>query len=406
MIRNISISAFINTIFILALVAVSITFAIFIKLDKQRYNITMQKKYELVAENIIKSLESKPSETGIKFIINQFKLIQIKDKKLKLKLLNEGKPLILRDTIDGIYRIISLDDMLYIYVQRDGYNLMLKDTQTYTYNLIIISLAIAISLGVLFSLYYILKKKLKPLRNLNKEIKKFSEGNFNVKIKSNSSDEIGTIAKTFDEALTHINNQRKSKDLFMRNMMHELKTPITKAMFIAETLEDEKKRDMLQKAFHRMDDIIKELAMVEKLTSNNTFVYKELSSFSKIYTRTLDISLLSPDKISSKIEDFKLNVDVVMFSIALKNLIDNAIKFSPDSHAFLDANRHRIDIISQGEPLKEKLEYYTEPFSQEEKRSDGFGLGLYIVKTIANLHEFKLIYKHNKGKNIFSILID
>ncbi|WP_424688398.1 ArsS family sensor histidine kinase [Halarcobacter ebronensis] len=406
MIRNISISAFINTIFILALIAVSITFAIFIKLDKQRYNITMQKKYELVAENILKSLENKPNNAGVKFIVEQFKMIQVDKQEQKLQIINNGKPLILRDTLDGVYRIIILDDILYIYVQRDGYNLMLKDTQSYTYNLMIISLAIAISLGVLFSLYYILKRKLKPLRQLNKEIKKFSEGDFNVKIKSNSTDEIGTIAKTFDEALTHINNQRKSKDLFMRNMMHELKTPITKAMFIAETLEDEKKRDMLQKAFHRMDDIIKELAMVEKLTSSNTFVYKELTSFFKIYTKTLDIALLSPDKISSKIKDFNLNADTAMLSVALKNLIDNAIKFSPNSHAILNANKHRIDIISEGEPLKENLEYYTEPFSQEEKRSDGFGLGLYIVKTIANLHGFKLVYNHNKGKNIFSILID
>ncbi|RXK03046.1 two-component sensor histidine kinase [Arcobacter sp. CECT 8989] len=406
MIRNISISAFINTIFILALIAVSITFAIFIKLDKQRYNITMQKKYELVAENILKSLESKPNNAGVKFIVDQFKMIQVDKQEQKLQIISNGKPLILRDTLDGVYRIIILDDILYIYVQRDGYNLMLKDTQSYTHNLMIISLAIAISLGVLFSLYYILKRKLKPLRQLNKEIKKFSEGDFNVKIKSNSTDEIGTIAKTFDEALTHINNQRKSKDLFMRNMMHELKTPITKAMFIAETLDDEKKRDMLQKAFHRMDDIIKELAMVEKLTSSNTFVYKELTSFFKIYTKTLDIALLSPDKISSKIKDFNLNADTAMLSVALKNLIDNAIKFSPNSHAILNANKHRIDIISEGEPLKENLEYYTEPFSQEEKRSDGFGLGLYIVKTIANLHGFKLVYNHNKGKNIFSILID
>ncbi|RXK05080.1 ArsS family sensor histidine kinase [Halarcobacter bivalviorum] len=406
MIRNISISAFINTIFILALIAVSITFAIFIKLDKQRYNITMQKKYELVAENILKSLEGKPNNAGIKFIVDQFKMVQLTKQEQKLRIINNGKTLILRDTLDGVYRIFILDDILYIYIQRDGYNLMIKDTQSYTHNLMIIALAIAISLGVLFSLYYILKRKLKPLRRLNKEIKKFSEGNFNVKIKFNSTDEIGTIAKTFDEALTHINNQRKSKDLFMRNMMHELKTPITKAMFIAETLEDEKKRDMLQKAFHRMDDIIKELAMVEKLTSSNTFVYKELTSFFKIYTRTLDIALLSPDKLTSKIKDFKLNADIAMFSVALKNLIDNAIKFSPNSHATLNADKHRIDIISEGEPLKESLEYYTEPFSQEEKRSDGFGLGLYIVKTIANLHGFKLVYNHNKGKNIFSILID
>ncbi len=150
-------------------------------------------------------------------------------------------PVLMRQSSHGMYRIFSFEDNLYTYVQRDGYNLMIQDSQNYSYNLLIISLAIALSLGTIFSLYYILKRKLKPLRDLNNEIKKFSEGNLNVKIKSCSSDEIGTIAKTFDEALTHINNQTKSKELFMRNMMHELKTPITKAMFIAETLDDEKK---------------------------------------------------------------------------------------------------------------------------------------------------------------------
>ncbi len=406
MIRNISISAFINTIFILALIAISITFAIFIKLDKQRFNISMQKKYELVAESVIKSLNSNPGKSGLKIIINPFKVKEIENDELKLKIINEAKPIIMRKSELGMYRIFSLEDTLYIYVQRDGYNLMLQDIQSYSYNLLIIALAISLSLGILLSLYYILKKKLKPLRDLNNEIKKFSQGDLNVKIYSNSTDEIGTIAKTFDNAITHINNQTKSKDLFMRNMMHELKTPITKAMFIAETLQDDKKREMLQRAFHRMDDIIKELAMVEKLTSSNTFVYKELTSFFKIYTKTVEITMISADKISAKINDFKLNADTAMLSVALKNLIDNAIKFSPNKHASLIANKHRIDVISEGEALKYDLEYYTEPFSQEEKRSDGFGLGLYIVKTIANLHDYKLIYKHQNGKNIFTILID
>lgn len=406
MIRNISISAFINTIFILALIAISITFAVFIKLDKQRYNISMQKKYELVAESLLKSLDTNLTNNGIKIIVNQFKMNKLEDDDLKLKIINEAKPLVLRQSSFGIYRIFSLEDILYTYVQKDGYNLMLFDKQSYSHNLLIISLAMAVSFGILISLYYILKRKLKPLRRLNKQIKKFSEGDLNVRINSNSKDEIGTIAKTFDDAITHINNQTKSKELFMRNMMHELKTPITKAMFIAETLEDDKKREMFQKAFHRMDDIIKELAMVEKLTSNNTFLYKELTSFFKIYTKTLEITMVCSESISSKINDFKINADTAMLSVALKNLIDNAIKFSPNKHATIYANKQRIDIISQGEALKNNLEYYTEPFSQEEKRSDGFGLGLYIVKTIANLHDYNLVYSHKNGKNIFSILID
>lgn len=405
MIRNVSISAFINTIFILALIAISLTFAIFIKLDKQRYHITLQKRYELIAENVLKALEANPTNGQIKMLASQFKVKLVNNNTKHMSILNNSETVIMRKTFFGIYRILKHDDTLYTYVQRDGYNLMIQDTQSYSYNLAIITLAISLSLGILLSLYYILKRKLKPLKELNNQIKKFSNGDLNIRIESRSSDEIGTIAKTFDEAITHINNQTKSKELFMRNMMHELKTPITKAMFIAETLDDDKTRENLQKAFKRMDDIIKELAMVEKLTSNNTFVYKELTSFFKIYTKTIEITMVNAENISSKIIDFRLNADTAMFSVALKNLIDNAIKFSPNKHANIKASKDRIDISSIGEKLKHSLEYYTEPFSQEEKRSDGFGLGLYIVKTIANLHGHKLIYRHHKGKNTFSILL-
>ncbi|RXJ88266.1 two-component sensor histidine kinase, partial [Malaciobacter molluscorum] len=139
--------------------------------------------------------------------------------------------------------------------------------------------------------------------------------------------------------------------------------------------------------------------MVERLTSNSTLVYKEATSFFKIYKKTVEIAMLNPNKIDAKINDFRLNADTAMLSVALKNLIDNAIKFSPDRHACISANKYKIDFISKGEKLKNNLEYYTEPFSQEEKRSDGFGLGLYIVKTIAHLHGYRLVYQHNAGKN-------
>ena len=88
---------------------------------------------------------------------------------------------------------------------------------------------------------------------------------------------------------------------------------------------------------------------------------------------------------------------------ALKNLIDNAIKFSTNKKAIIEANKSFIKVISQGEPLKNELSFYTDAFYQEDKRSSGFGLGLYIVKAIVNLHKFSLDYEYVDGKNCFII---
>jgi len=403
MIRNISISTFINIIFSLAFVATIITFSLFISFDKQKHEINQQNRYELIAENFLSTFQNLPTAESLINLFKKFQVRPLEDRDEKLKIIKNAQELTITQNYLGTYRVYRYDKQYYIYVQQYGYNLMLKDIRNSNYSMVIIISAFVLSLITIFFLYAFLKRKLKPLKLLNKQIIEFSNGNKDIKIKAISNDEIGTIAKSFNEAISLINNQTKSKDLFMRNMMHELKTPITKAMFIAETLNNEQTRDNLQRAFKRMDDIIKELATVEKLTSDNNMIYKEQTSFFNIYTKTLEIMMVTPENIASKIKGFQFEVDVSMFSIALKNLIDNAIKFSPNNKAIINASKEQIEISSLGEPLKYDLDYYTEAFSQEEKRSDGFGLGLYIVKTIVNLHGYKLLYKYENGKNYFII---
>ena len=403
MIKNISISTFVNIIFSLAFISIFITFAMFINYDQQRHEISLQNRYELIAENFLSSFQNQPTAESLLTIFKKFKVKPIEEREKRLEIIKNAQELTITQNYLGTYRVYKYDSNYYIYVQQYGYNIMLKDSDGHNYSMAFIIAGFIVSILTFLILYEILKRKLKPLKLLNKQLIEFSNGNKDVKLNYTSQDEVGTIAKSFNEAINIINNQSKSKDLFMRNMMHELKTPITKAMFIAETLENEKTRENLQRAFKRMDDIIKELATVEKLTSKNTMIYKEENSFLNIYTRTLEIMMINPNNITANIEDFDLKVDNSMMPIALKNLIDNAIKFSPNKKAIIKANKEKIEIISLGEQLKHELSYYTEAFSQEEKRSDGFGLGLYIVKTIVNLHGYKLEYKYEDGKNYFII---
>ena len=403
MIKNISISTFVNIIFSLAFLSIFITFAMFMTYDKQKHELSLQNRYELIAENFLTAFQNQPTSDTLLDLYKKFRVSPVQKREEKLEIIKKAQELTITQTYLGTYRVYKYNEDYYIYVQQFGYNIMLKDARNHRYSMAVIIIGFIISIITFLFLYEILKRKLKPLKILNKQIIEFSNGKKDIKIKCISNDEIGTIAKSFDEAIKTINNQSKSKDLFMRNMMHELKTPITKAMFIAETLDDDKTRENLQKAFKRMDDIIKELATVEKLTSQNTIIYKEVTRFFNIYTKTLEIMMINPENITAKIRDFTFEADSYMFSIALKNLIDNAIKFSPNKNAVINANKEKIEISSLGEPLKNELEYYTEAFSQEEKRSDGFGLGLYIVKTIVNMHGYKLLHKYENGKNYFII---
>ncbi|QKF60111.1 ArsS family sensor histidine kinase [Aliarcobacter lanthieri] len=403
MIKNISISTFVNIIFFFAFMGIFLTFATFISYDKQRHELNIQNRYELIAENFLILFQDHPTSTRLTELYKKFSVKPIEDRNRKLEIIKYAQELTINQNYLGTYRVYKYNEAYYIYVQQYGYNIMLRDIKSHNYNVAFIVAGFVIALTTFLLLYEILNRKLRPLKTLNRQIIEFSNGNKDVKLNYKSRDEVGTIAKNFNEAINIINNQSKSKDLFMRNMMHELKTPITKAMFIAETLEDEKARNNLQRAFKRMDDIIKELATVEKLTSKNTMIYREGVNFLTIFDKTIDLMLISPQSIETQIEDFNFEVDIYMMSIALKNLIDNAIKFGEDKKASVEANKDFIKIGSIGEPLKNKLSFYTDAFYQEEKRSNGFGLGLYIVKTIANLHKFTLSYEHKDGKNYFII---
>ncbi|QKF72402.1 two-component system sensor histidine kinase [Aliarcobacter faecis] len=403
MIKNISISTFINIIFTLAFISIFATFAIFIKYDKERHDSSLQNRYELIAENFLILFQDYPTNERLVELYKKFNVRPIDNRDRILEIINNAQELTITQNYLGTYRVYKFDETFYIYVQQYGYNIMLRDTKHHNYSVAFISIGFIAALIIFLILYEILTKKLKPLKILNRQIIEFSKGNKDIKLNYSGNDEIGTIARNFNEAINIINNQSKSKDLFMRNMMHELKTPITKAMFIAETLENEKTKDNLQKAFRRMDDIIKELATVEKLTSKNTMIYKEKVDFLTIFDKTIDLMLINQKNLEQDIINFYFEVDIYMMSIALKNLIDNALKFSTDKKVKIEANNKSIKIISTGEVLKNSLDFYTDAFYQEDKRSSGFGLGLYIVKTIVNLHKYKLKYKNKDGKNYFII---
>ncbi len=401
--RNFSISTFINLVFILAFSFITLSFLLFVKLDQEKYETRKTQRYSLIADSFLSGFQTFPSQEDLNTLYKKFAVSPIDKKSEKLNIINTAQNMIIQNTIFGNARVYFLDDDYYIYVEKLSYNILLKDLQSRPYNRGFGLLLFISSLFIFLLLFILIKRKFKPLKKLDQQIQQFADGNTNIKLVFNHDDEIGKIARSFNQAIININNLTKSKNLFMRNMMHELKTPITKAMFIAETLDDEKARDSLQKAFARMDNIIKELATVEKLTSNTNVLYKENTNFEEIYQKALSVLLVDNSKITADFKNFDLKVDISLFSIALKNLLDNGIKFSLIKHVEIKACKKEIIVSSKGEKLKYDLEYYTEPFSQEEKRKDGFGLGLYIVKTTAQLHEFSLEYKYEDEKNHFII---
>ena len=264
---------------------------------------------------------------------------------------------------------------------------------------------LTILLNIVFISFYIfLIKKLKPLQNLKKDIVKFSNGCLDIDTSCIGKDEISEVSNEFNNAIEQIRTLTQSRNLFLRNIMHELKTPITKGILISNMMEKGKFQESIKKAFFRLDYLLNEFAQIEEFTSQNIKVDKGDYHIVEIVDNAIDMLLVEKDDIELKIIDnIIVNVDFELLSLVLKNLLDNALKYGDEKPIVLIENK-TISIKNIGKQLEYKIEEYNKPFNRKyENSKESLGLGLYIINTILKTHNLKLDYKFKDGKNIFSI---
>ena len=253
-------------------------------------------------------------------------------------------------------------------------------------------------------LYLWIMKSLAPLAVLKNKIQSFSKGNLDIDCKSDKQDEIAEVANEFDHAVTTIRELLQSRQLFLRAIMHELKTPIGKGRLVAEMLPDEKNKARMHSIFERLNLLIDEFAKIEKITSKNFDLAIKPYKMSDLVDASVDLLMVeNPQRlITMHVDsDYSVNIDFELFTLVIKNLLDNGIKYSTDKHITVIIDNNQLQIINQAPALTEPLENYFKPFHTSKK---GLGLGIYIVKSILDIHMMELKYEHKDGKNIFSIV--
>ena len=261
--------------------------------------------------------------------------------------------------------------------------------------------------GIVFLLIILLYlwviRSLKPLSELKNKIKTFSEGNLDIDCSSYKKDEIAEVANEFNHAVKMIRELIQSRQLFLRAIMHELKTPIAKGRLVSEMINDEKNKARMHSIFERLNLLIDEFAKIEEITSKNFKLTTKLYSITDLIEASIDLLMLENTKDIIELQiinDYSIEVDFQLFALVIKNLLDNAIKYKTVTKVIVQANNQKLAIVNQGPQLEEPMENYYKPFHTSKQ---GLGLGLYIVKSILDIHHKKLDYRYENGENIFTI---
>ncbi len=301
------------------------------------------------------------------------------------------------------FYIVNVKFHRYILINNDRFKLILENLNKPKFPF---ELAIAFvgAILLLLVLYIWVIRSISPLSNLKNQIIRFSEGDLNISCKSDKKDEIAEVANAFDLAVDTIRNLLQSRQLLLRAIMHELKTPIAKGRLLSEMITEPRKKERFHAIFERLNLLIDEFAKVEKITSKNFQADLRNYKMSDILEASIDMLMLDdPNKNIHivKRKDFTVEADFELLSLALKNLIDNGIKYSKNHYVDILLNDNSITISNSADALKEPMDKLFEPFHQSR---NGLGLGLYIVKSILDIHNMELRYNHHNGINSFEIV--
>lgn len=267
---------------------------------------------------------------------------------------------------------------------------------------------------------------MKPLKLVCVGAEKMAKGNFNESIPNYSKDEIGNLADTLNYMSEEILKNERLKNEFISSVSHELRTPLTSIKGWAIVLESSDLEDkeevreglkIIESEVERLTYLVEELLDFSKLISGKITLRKEvlnISEFTQDILRQLGPKLLSRG-IEVVFEDLQvkpIEVDKNRMKQVLINVLDNAIKFSPNDSkiviSVMEDNKYlTISIKDHGYGIsKEDLPHVKEKFYKGRNINASNGIGLSICDEIITQHEGTLEIKSGlqKGTEVIIML--
>lgn len=262
----------------------------------------------------------------------------------------------------------------------------------------------------------------KPIKTMTKSLNHISEGYFDDKIEVKSFTEFGEMSEAVNNMLSKLNSMENSRQEFVSNVSHELKTPLTSIKILADSLiqQPDAPPEVYQEflgdinsEIDRENSIITDLLELVKLDRKNGEMHIAMVSINELLeilmkrikpiaqTHNVDMIFESYRKVDAEVDEVKL-------SLAISNLIENAVKYNKEGgwvKVTLDSD-HKYFIITVSDSgigiPEESLKHIFDRFYRVDKmrarKTGGTGLGLSISKSVVLMHNGQLRVESKEGE--------
>ena len=285
----------------------------------------------------------------------------------------------------------------------------------------LVSMAFALLIAFVSS-YFLTYKMVDPLRKMVGATRKFAKGDFSERVNVSSHDELGELVEAFNVMALSLATLESTRRSFIANVSHELRTPMTTIGGFIDGIRDgtippEQHDHYLQivsdeiKRLSRL--VIQMLNMSEIEAGKKKIQATEFDISERIFRVFLSFEKRIEDKMIEirGFEDMphiKIEADPDMIHQCIYNLVDNAIKFTNEGGYIQvlvaqEQKYARISIRNSGEGLspEEAHRVFERFYKVDKSRSKdvkGTGIGLYIVKSVVELHGGKIVVNSTEGE--------
>ncbi|TLD84566.1 HAMP domain-containing histidine kinase [Helicobacter sp. MIT 11-5569] len=261
---------------------------------------------------------------------------------------------------------------------------------------------------ILLLTFSVILALLHPLKILQSSLEAFGQGNYKIHIPVSKEPQQAKLAESFNMMCAKISKLMLAREFVLRNIGHELKTPISKAKIALELMPENPQKELVGKCIYNLDNLTSQILMFEKIQEGKDLLFLEDFDVETLLIKTLEQLFIEEEILEIVLdENFKIHGDLQFLSIALKNLIDNAFKYKSEGKIVLQAYKSngecRIAVKNYGKELQQEIAYYLEPFSRDKTHEliQGYGLGLGIIKGVLELHNFRLEYSYKDNMHCF-----